>query len=553
MNKLKKKSISPWFWIPSLYYAEGLPYIIAMTVSVIMYKTLGVSNTQIAFWTSLLYLPWTIKPIWSPLIDIYLTKRKWITSMQFLLGIFLAGIAFTLGFSWFFTGSLILLGLIAFFSATHDIACDGFYMLGLDEHNQTWFVGIRSTFYRFAMLTGQGLLIILAGYIESHTGLSEVTLEINGVKQSNQIESVIAEQLEIDEKPGALEIIVVPKKAEIPLNQKNISGIDSTNIYIYLSKAPENERSIIVNFGRKSGSKDFSLITPGRISFDKTNWNKPVRQTIKIDQRLKEPAVALFKANSGNTAFGWSITFLLVAALFIVFFLYHKSILPYPKNDFGQNRDTIWKSVIEVFKSFFMKKNIIAAIAFLLLYRLAEAQLVKMASPFLLDSFESGGMALTTGQVGFVYGTIGLIALIIGGVLGGFAAARYGLKKWIWWMAIAINLPNAVYVYLAYVLPDSFFTINLCVAIEQFGYGFGFTGYMLFMIYLSEGKFKTSHFAITTSFMALGMMIPGMISGFIQELLGYKLFFMWILIATIPSFIALKFIKIDPDFGKKKK
>jgi PAT family beta-lactamase induction signal transducer AmpG len=550
---MKKESRSPWFWIPSLYYAEGLPYIIAMTVSVIMYKTLGVSNAQIAFWTSILYLPWTIKPIWSPFIDIYLTKRKWIISMQLLLGLMLAVIALTMNFSWFFMGSLILLGIIAFSSATHDIACDGFYMLGLNEHNQTWFVGIRSTFYRFAMLTGQGLLIILAGYIESNTGLNEVTLTVNAVNQSNKIVPLSSDSHEINEKTGDIEIIIAPKLVQIPLNQNNISAVDSANIFIYLSKAPENGKSIIVNFGRKSGSKDISLVTPGRIIFNSNNWNIPIRQTIKVEQQLKEPTTAYFKANSGNTAFSWSITFLLVATLFIVFFVYHKAILPYPKNDFGQSKATVWKSVVEVFISFFKKKNIVAAIAFLLLYRLAESQLVKLASPFLLDKFESGGMALTTGQVGFVYGTMGLIGLIVGGLLGGFAAARHGLKKWIWWMAIAINLPDAVYIYLAYVLPDSFFAVNLCVAIEQFGYGFGFTGYMLFMLYISEGKYKTSHFAITTSFMALGMMIPGMISGYIQELLGYKLFFIWILIATIPSFIALKFIKIDPKFGIKAK
>ncbi len=175
-------------------------------------------------------------------------------------------------------------------------------------------------------------------------------------------------------------------------------------------------------------------------------------------------------------------------------------------------------------------------IAFLLLYRFAESQLVKLASPFLLDAQEAGGLALSTSQVGLVYGTIGVIALIIGGLSGGFLASRHGLKAWLWPMALSINLPDLVYVYLAYVQPENFSVICTCVAIEQLGYGFGFTAYMLFMIYISEGEFKTSHYAISTAFMALGMMIPGLISGYIQTILGYQHFFVYI-IACYYSFL----------------
>jgi len=238
--------------------------------------------------------------------------------------------------------------------------------------------------------------------------------------------------------------------------------------------------------------------------------------------------------------------------MLLAFTLYHKFALPHPADTTSGNTRDIFKSYGDVFVTFFKKEGIVPGILFLLLYRMAESQLVKLASPFLLDSQEVGGLALTTAQVGFVYGTIGIIALLIGGLLGGFLAARYGLKKWIWWMAIGINLPNLVYVFMSYVLPDSLFIVTICVAIEQFGYGFGFTGYMLYMIYLSEGKYKTSHFAITTAFMAFGMMIPGMISGYIQEFLGYQHFFVWVMFATIPSFVILMFIKLDPKFGMKK-
>ena len=396
-----------------------------MTVSVIMYKRMEISNTDIALYTSWLYLPWVIKPLWSPFVDIIKTKRFWIISMQLLIGLALIGIALTTHLPIFFTVTLFFFWIVAFASATHDIAADGFYMLGLDQHDQAWFVGVRSTFYRIAMITGSGLLIIFAGYMETSTG---------------------------------------------------------------------------------------------------------------------------------SISMAWSITFILLAAILIIFFIYHKLILPFPASDSSESSIDIslmFTEFIEVFKEFFKKDKIVLIISFLLLYRFGEAQLVKLASPFLLDTKEAGGLALSTTQVGFIYGTVGLILLSIGGILGGFLAARNGLKFWLFPMAIAMNLPNAVYVYLSYFQPEQLWIVNTCVAIEQFGYGFGFTAYMLFMIMVSEGKHKTAHFAITTGFMALGMMLPGMFSGWIQEQIGYQYFFIWVLIATIPGFILLPFLPIDKNFGKK--
>jgi len=185
------------------------------------------------------------------------------------------------------------------------------------------------------------------------------------------------------------------------------------------------------------------------------------------------------------------------------------------------------------------------------LYRLGEAQLAKLAPLFLLDSKSAGGIALSTSEFGFIYGTVGTLFLVIGGILSGVLAARKGLKYWIWWMVLAINLPDLVYVFLAYTQTSNVYLINICIAIEQFGYGFGFTAFLLFLIFISKGDHKTSHYAIATGFMALGMMIPGMFSGWLQEILGYKLFFMWVCIATIPAFIVTKFIPLDPEFGKK--
>ncbi|HHT35136.1 MAG TPA: AmpG family muropeptide MFS transporter [Bacteroidales bacterium] len=423
---MKKKTGSPWSWIPTLYFAEGLPYVAVMTVSVIMYKRFGLSNTDIALYTSWLYLPWVIKPFWSPFVDILKTKRWWIVAMQLLIGAGLAGIAFTLPTPFYLQASLAFFWLMAFSSATHDIAADGFYMLALDDSQQSFFVGIRSTFYRLAMISGQGLLIILAGSLEKSTG-------------------------------------------KIPL--------------------------------------------------------------------------------------AWSITFFIMAGLFIAFMVYHRFLLPRPAEDTGKEAETPRMVLIEfgnTFKSFFTKKGIGLAIAFILLYRLAEAMLVKLASPFLLDAREIGGLGLGTQEVGLVYGTVGVIALTLGGIIGGIVASRNGLKHWLWPMALAITLPNAAYLLLSYYQPDSFLWVNIAVAIEQFGYGFGFTAYMLYLIYFSQGEHKTAHYSICTGFMALGMMLPGMAAGWIQEQLGYDRFFILIMLLTIPTLILIPFLKVDSEFGKKK-
>lgn len=411
---------SGWKWVPSLYFAEGLPYVLVMTVSVIMYKNLDLSNTEIALYTSWLYLPWVIKPLWSPFIDIIKTKRWWIVTAQLILGGGLAGVAFSLNTSLYITSSLAFFWLLAFSSATHDVAADGFYMLGLDEHEQSFFVGIRSTFYRIGMLFGQGLIVVLAGFLTTYT----------------------------------------------------------------------------------------------------------------------------------NTKEAWSITFCILSTIFIGFALLHKKTLPKPEND--RKLTNVFTGYFDTFKSFFLKKNIIVILLFILFYRFGEAQLAKLASPFMLDSIDKGGLALSTSQVGIVYGTVGVICLVLGGIVGGILASRKGLKYWIWPMALAMKLPDLVYVLLSIYQPDSYLLICSAVGIEQFGYGFGFTAFMLYLIYISDGKYKTAHYAIATGIMALGMMIPGMISGWIQESLGYTNFFVWVMLCTLPGLLLIPFLKIPEMFGKKK-
>jgi len=419
------KKTSPWAWIPTLYFAQGLPYVAVTIISLVMYKRLGISNTELAFYTGWLNLPWVIKPLWSPFIDLIKTKRRWIVTMQMLIGAGLAGIAFTIPTDHFFQLTLALFWLLAFSSATHDIAADGFYMLALDSHEQALFVGIRSTFYRIATIAGQGLLIMLAGRLETVTG---------------------------------------------------------------------------------------------------------------------------------NIPYSWSITFFLLAGIFLAVWLYHRFILPHPAADHPAKEVSssgLMKEFFTTFTTFFQKKHAAVAIAFMLLYRLPEAQLAKMGIPFLLDPVEKGGLGLTTEEVGFVQGTVGIIGLTLGGILGGIAVAQGGLKRWLWPMVWAISLPDFVYVYLSHVQPDSLLLVNICIFIEQFGYGFGFTAYMLYLIYFANGEHKTAHYAICTAFMALGMMIPGMAAGWLQEHLGYNHFFIWIMICCIATFGVTALLKINPEFGKK--
>lgn len=410
-----------WSWIPSLYFAEGLPYVVVMTLSVIMYKRLEVSNAEIAYYTSWLYFPWVIKPLWSPFVDLVKTKRWWIHAMQLLIGGGMAGIAFVLPGSFYFQATMAFFWLMAFSSATHDIAADGFYMLGLDEEDQAFFIGIRNTFYRVAMLTGQGLLVMLAGWLEQTTG-------------------------------------------RIP--------------------------------------------------------------------------------------FAWSLVFFIIAGLFVALSLWHRFILPRPRSDV-QRSDLRARGVLAAFKapfvSFFKKKGIVVALLFMLTYRLGESQLVKLASPFLLDGAEAGGLGLGTAEVGFTYGTVGVVSLLFGGILGGIMISRYGLRRCMWPMALAISLPNAVYLYMAYMLPDNLYIINVCVGLEQLGYGFGFTAYTMYLMLFAEGEYKTSHYALSTGFMALGMMLPGMISGEVQQWLGYQHFFVWVMICCLPVYLIIPFLKYKQE------
>lgn len=417
-----KKNKWAWAWVPTLYFAQGLPYALVVTVSVIMYKRLGFTNADLGLYTSLLYIPWVIKPLWSPFVDLKSTKRNWFLGMQLLASVALLAIGLTLPTNFFFVTTLACFWMVAFASATNDIATDGYYMIGLTEDRQSFFVGLRSVFYKLASVTGQGLLVILAGYLENRFG-------------------------------------------------------DNTKAWSY------------------------TMVCAGLLMLLFTIANFFATPKFESSQ-----AIVLEKP----------------------------------------------QGFLEVFVSFFEKPGMGMAITFILFFRLGESQLVKMASPFLLDPTSVGGLGYTTSEVGTIYGTIGVVFLTVGGILGGILISRHGLKKWMLPMLIALNAPNALYALLAISGTTAAWAVTGTVIVEQFGYGFGIAGFMVYLIYIAEGKSKTSHYALATGFMALGMMLPGLISGFMQEWLGYDGFFVWVVLAALPAFFLLKYIEYPPDFGKAK-
>ncbi len=416
-----QKDKGAWAWVPVLYFTQGLPYVLVVTVSVIMYKKLGVSNEDIGLYTSLLYLPWVLKPLWSPFVDLKSTKRNWFLAMQLLIAIALLGVGLTIPTSMFFITTLACFWMAAFASATNDIASDGYYMLGLTEKKQSFFVGMRSTFYRLAMITGEGLLVFIAGFLEDKYG-------------------------------------------------------DNTK--------------------------------------------------------------------------AWSYTMIIAAVLMLTLTISNFFVTPKYETT-KDSKDDKNHNFFEIFSSFFKKPGIGIALAFILTYRLGESQLVKMVSPFLLDKNSKGGLNYSTQELGILFGTFGVIALTVGGILGGIVISKHGLKKWMLPMILSLNIPNLFYAFLAFTKTTSIAIVTTTIVLEKFGYGFGFAAFLMYLIYIADGKHKTSHYAIATGFMALGMMLPGMISGYIQNWLGYDGFFIWVAIATLPSLILLKFLKCPADFGKK--
>ena len=432
MDKMvtKKNSRNPWAWIPTLYFAEGLPNVIVTVLSVVMYMQLGLTDAEVGLYTGWLALPWVIKPLWSPFIDLLKTKRWWVLTMQALIGAALAGIAFSLPTTFWFQATMCFFFLIAFCSATHDISADGFYMIELDEHNQTKFVGLRNTFYRLAIIFVNGFLVMLAGVLQ--------------VMFRNQIR------------------------------------------------------------------------------------------------------------------FSWALIFYGLAGIFIGLWLYHSRLMPTPKEDVQTERTVgeVTHELKNMFRTFFTKfgvRETVIVMLFLLFYRFPEALLNTMTKTFILRPNSQGGLGMSPQEYGLANGTVGLIGLLLGGIIGGILVSRDGMKKWLWPMVCAITLPDAVYIYLSYSLNSDIVMVSSCLFVEQFGYGLGFTVLTLYMLFYSQGKFKTSHYSICTGISYLGLMLPGMVSGYLKDILGYRHFFIVVMACCVITFLVTDYLKIDPNFGKKEK
>jgi PAT family beta-lactamase induction signal transducer AmpG len=423
MTEIGNKMRNPALWVPTVYFAMGLPFVAIAQASAIMYKNMEISDTQIALWTSLIMLPWTLKPLWSPVLEMFKTKKHFVVATQLVTGVTFALVALSLPLNDFFTYSIALLAIIAFSGSTHDIATDGVYLSVLSPKLQAKYIGWQGAAYNIAKIVSAGGFVYLAGELEKTVGIKYAWMTVMG--------------------------------------------------------------------------------TYGAVMF--------------------------------------------------VLGLYHIKMLPSggaasEVKSFKEGMDTL----VDVIRTFFQKKFIVWYIIFIILYRFAEGFAIKIAPLFFKAAQADGGLGMTTSEIGLVYGTFGAAAFVLGSLLGGYYISVKGLKRILFRLALVFNIPFAVYTYLAINQPDSIYIISIAVVLEYFGYGFGFVGLMLFMMQqIAPGKYKMAHYAFATGIMNLGFMLPSALSGYLSDWLGYKIFFIWVLVATIPALLAAYFVPFTYDDPEK--
>ncbi len=414
----------PWAWVPSLAFADGLPLVAVMAVSLIFYKQMGLSNAAITFYTSWMYLPWILKPVWSPFIDLVKTKRWWILATQLLLGAAFGGVAFTIPTAHWLQCTLFFFWVAAFTGASHCVAADGFYLLALDERQQAWYMGIRQVGDRLATIIGQGVLVMVAGNLQ-----------------------------------------------------------------------------------------------------------------------------VIFR---GSISYSWSLTFYGLAGIFILLWLWHSYALPHARDDSSRpivSASSILSGCALTFRTFMRKPDIVLALCFIVLFRLPEALLSKVSPLFLIDAPHNGGLGLAPQEYGLVQGTVGMIGMILGSIVGGMAVSHQGLRRWLYPMAAAYSLPPIIYIILAYTMPESLAVVSVAVFTEQAGVGFGITAYMMFLIYYNRGEFRTSHYAMASATMTLALMLPGLVAGGMEEALGYSRFFVLTLLAMAVTWAVVARVRSKMGFS----
>ena len=400
------------------YFGEGLPYAIVNTLMVALLADMGMSNGSVAAITGLLSLPWSLKFLWSPLVDSVSTKRRWMMVMEVILAIVFLATCLSLSTSMWQYCVVVFAASAAICSATYDISCDGFYMKVLPDDAQSFFVGIRNMAYKLGWLLATGVLVWITGSFEK-------------------------------------------------------SGMSNTS--------------------------------------------------------------------------SWQMTFGIIALIFFGLFASYHFLLPKTElatiasNKTGvieSNAKSIKNGYIESIRTFFTNRSIsdlLFLLLFIFTYRLGEALLSKVTILFLKDATENGGIGLDNEQYGFLYGTLGVLALTVGGILGGILISKYTLRQCILPMALALNIPDLLYVYLAIAQPQSLGIIGTCISVEQFGYGFGFTAYTVYLLQCAKGGHETAHYAFLTALMAIGMTLPTIISGYWQQDLGYTEFFIRSCWLTLPG------------------
>lgn len=662
------RAITPWAWIPTVNFAQGLQYVVVTQTFAIILFTMGVEPGPAAFVAALLGWPWTLKPLWGPLVDRYWTKRNWTIYMQLIVGICFSITCLSFQSPLFFYLSLVPLLLLAFAAASHDIACDGFYMLSLSERQQAFFVGIRSTAFRCAMLAATGVFPIVAGMIQDNTGLKPVGIEVVAVAdaawqpgQPAPYDALEDRETLASEATGAPEIVLDPP-------QLFVKAGATGDFTLRLAQPPASGATTVVTLRYAQGESN-TMVKDGaqnRLEFTADTWDDPVTITVKTDAKLKKTAATEIRASAGNIALSWTIVVGVAALMFFGFFGWHLLALPMPAADMqsaavdkpfyvplgwlltvivppalviiggffllGYGREVMlavtkaslfgaaeltplqvkgfdfafavvrWLAIAvlvvgvlliapvreslkgvaqaasdrsgigfaEVFASFFAKPKMWIILGFLLTFRLGEVQLTSVKGFFMLAELNpenpNGGLGLSLTDSGWLNGFTWTFALLVGGICGGLMISSLGLKRSFWLMVSAVHVPNLLYYYMAAHLPVSMgslpllgldidlrlLVIHLCVGIESFGYGFGFAAYLFYMIYVSQGPYKTAHYALCTGFMALGAMIPGLWSGFLQQLIGYSWFFLWVIVACLPGLFFIPFLPLDPEFGRKK-
>ena len=425
---MEKTSKSPITWVPSVYFAMGLPFVVLNIVSVLMFKGMGIRDGQITFWTSLIMMPWTLKFLWSPFLEMYKTKKFFVVLTQLVTGLGFLLVGLVLHLPWFFSLCIFLMAIIAFSGATHDIATDGVYMAELSKEEQASWIGWQGAFYNIAKIVASGGLVWVAGRLIKHFG-----------------------------------------------------GVEGATKEVMHSAA--------------------------------TN--------------------------------AWMIVMIAIGALMILLGLYHIKQLPSGKGTAVKTESAkeTFDRLVEVLKNFFTKKHIVYYIFFIILYRFGEGFVMKIVPLFLKAARSAGGLGLNEEQIGLYYGTFGAAAFVLGSVLAGYYISHFGLKKTLFSLCCVFNLPFVAYTLLSFYQPENGLLIGGAITLEYFGYGFGFVGLTLFMMQqVAPGKHQMAHYAFASGIMNLGVMLPGSISGFISDALGYKYFFVFTLVATIPAFLITYFV-----------